>query len=96
MVVIITSLVGGLMPCFRAGIAFFSPGNLLASQEKRRQNDETNPNWISVRVAGFGKAMSMDFEDVFVNADERYQIMQSVSRLSACIIDCEWDSVAYN
>jgi hypothetical protein len=43
-----------------------------------------------------GKAMSMDFEDVFVSADERYQIMQSVSRLSACIIDCGWDSVAYN
>jgi hypothetical protein len=77
-VVTMTSRVGGLMPCLRAGTAFFRAGKLLASAEKRRQYDATNPNCMSVRVAGFGKDIKMVFEEVFVRADERYQIMQSV------------------
>jgi hypothetical protein len=31
-----------------------------------------------VRVAGFGKAVRMDLEDVFVSADVMYQIMQRI------------------
>lgn len=71
------------MPCLRAGTVFLRPGNLLASPEKIRQYDETNPNCMSVRVAGFGKAIRMVFEEVFVNAEERYQKTQSIYRLSA-------------
>jgi hypothetical protein len=59
-------------------MAFFKAGKLLASAEKRRQYDATKPNCMSVRVAGFGKAIKMLFEEVLVRADERYQIMQSV------------------
>lgn len=77
-VVTMTSRVGGLMPNRRAGIVFFMAGKLSASAEKRRQYDETNPNCMSVRVAGFGKAIKIVFEEVFVRAEERYQIMQSV------------------
>ncbi len=77
-VVTMTSRVGGLMPNLRAGMAFFKAGKLSASAEKRRQYVHTNPNCMSVRVAGFGKAIKMVFEDVFVRAEARYQTMQSV------------------
>lgn len=66
------------MPNLRAGMAFFMAGKLSASAEKRRQYEETNPNCMSVKVAGFGKAIKMVFEEVFVRAEDRYQTMQSV------------------
>jgi hypothetical protein len=51
-------------------------GNTVESQVKKTQNDATKPNWISVRVAGLGKELRMDFEEVFVKALEKYQIKQ--------------------
>lgn len=33
---------------------------------------------MTVRVAGFGNAVRIDFEDVFVKADERYQMIQRI------------------
>jgi hypothetical protein len=59
-------------------MAFFIAGKRSASAEKRRQYVETKPNCMSVRVAGFGNAIKMVFEEVFVRAEEKYQIMQSV------------------
>ena len=53
-------------------------GNILASHEKKRQNDATNANCIRVRVAGLGNAFKIDFEEVFVKAEEKYQIIQSI------------------
>jgi hypothetical protein len=47
---------------------------------KTRHQIETEANWTIVRVAGFGKAFKMDFDDVFVRAEVMYQAMHS-----ACI-----------
>ena len=64
------------MPCRRAGICSLRAGKAVDNQEKKTQNDATKPNWIRVRVAGLGKELRMDFEEVFVNALEKYQIKQ--------------------
>lgn len=59
-------------------------GKTEANQEKNIQNVATKANWMRVRVAGLGKALRIDLEDVFVRALEKYQMIQSVySRLSA-------------
>lgn len=50
----------------------------MESQEKKRQRKATKKNWISVRVAGLGKALRIDFEDVFVRALDMYHIMQRI------------------
>jgi hypothetical protein len=42
------------------------------------QKEATNANWIRVRVAGFGKALRMAFEEVLVRALDIYQMMQSI------------------
>jgi hypothetical protein len=52
-------------------------GQTVESQEKKRQKVETKPNWISVRVAGLGKELRIDFEEVLVKALEKYQTRQS-------------------
>jgi hypothetical protein len=41
---------------------------------------ETNANCISVRVIGLGKAFRIDLDEVFVRADDRYHIRQSIYR----------------
>lgn len=46
------------------------------SQERKMQSEDTNANWISVSVAGMLKALRMDFDDVFVRADDVYHIKQ--------------------
>jgi hypothetical protein len=69
--------------CLSAGIACCRAGNTEASHEKNRQNEATNPNCIRVRVAGFGKAFRMDFEEVFVRALDIYQTIQRIFDLSA-------------
>jgi hypothetical protein len=66
------------MPCRRAGMVFLRLGNILASQEKKRQNDATKANCTRVSVAGFWKAFKMDFEDVLVSAEKKYQMIQSI------------------
>lgn len=50
-------------------------GQTVESQEKVMQKDATKPNWIRVSVAGLGKELRMVFEEVFVKALEKYQIM---------------------
>lgn len=51
---------------------------MVDSQEKKRQRKATKKNWMSVRVAGLGKAMRMDFEEVFVKALDMYHITQRI------------------
>lgn len=48
----------------------------MESQEKKMQKDETNANCMRVSVAGLGRALRMDFEEVFVRALEKYQMIQ--------------------
>jgi hypothetical protein len=74
----ITSRVGYRIPYLRAGIVFLSAGNIVASHEKKRQKVATSRNWTRVRVAGFGKAFRIDFEEVLVRAEEKYHTMQSI------------------
>jgi hypothetical protein len=71
------------MPCRNAGIAFLRLGNSVASHEKKRQNDATNANCIRVRVAGLGKALRIDFEDVLVKAEEKYHTIHRICTVSA-------------
>ena len=73
-----TSRVGDRMPCRRAGILFLSSGKIVDSQEKNMQKVATNANCMSVRVAGFGNAFRIDFEEVFVKALDMYHIMQRI------------------
>ena len=47
-----------------------------------------------VRVAGFGKALSIDLEDVFVRAEVMYQTMQSICTGSA--MNCTLVLVTYD
>lgn len=51
---------------------------MVESQEKKRQRKATKKNWMSVRVAGLGNALRMDFEDVFVKALDMYHIIQRI------------------
>lgn len=39
---------------------------------------ETKANCISVRVIGFGKAFRIDFDEVFVRAEDMYQMRHSI------------------
>lgn len=39
---------------------------------------DTNANCTTVRVTGFGRAFRMDFEDVLVTAEVKYQMRQRV------------------
>ena len=39
---------------------------------------ETKANWMSVRVIGLGKAFRMDFEEVFVRAEDMYHIRHKI------------------
>lgn len=91
-----TSRLGYLILCLRAGIWLCSAGKTVANQEKKRQKLATKPNWISVRVAGFGKAIRIDFEEVFVRALEKYQMMQRIYILLADIYLCSWGSHTIN
>lgn len=45
----------------------------MASHAMRIQSDDTKANCTSVSVAGILKALRIDFDDVFVSADEVYQ-----------------------
>lgn len=42
------------------------------------QNEDTNANWTMVRVAGLSKAVRIDLEDVFVNAEDQYHITHNI------------------
>lgn len=45
----------------------------LASQERKMHQKDTRKNCITVRVTGFGRAVRMALEDVFVRMDAEYQ-----------------------
>ena len=47
------------------------------SEARTKHHNETDANWIIVKVAGFGKALRIDFDEVLVKADVMYQTMQS-------------------
>lgn len=64
------------MPFFRAGIVVFSEGKTDAKYERIRHHVETKPNWMNVRVTGFGSVVRMSLEEVFVRADVKYQTRQ--------------------
>ena len=72
----ITSRLGYLIPFLRAGIFLFKDGKILAKMPKNMHHPETKANWITVKVIGFGKALRIDFEDVLVRAELKYQIRQ--------------------
>jgi len=78
-----TSRLGYLILCRRAGIRVCRAGKTDANQENKRQKEATKPNCTIVRVAGFGKAMRIDFEEVFVRALEKYQMMHRIYILLA-------------
>ena len=66
------------MPCLRAGTALRIMGEMRAMCAKKTHQRETKANWTIVKVIGLGYAFSMDFEDVLVNAELKYQIKQRV------------------
>lgn len=49
---------------------------MVASQARNMHSDETKANWIIVKVAGLSKAFRMDFDDVFVMAEDAYHSTQ--------------------
>jgi hypothetical protein len=56
----------------------FRAGNMEDSQEKRRQKKATKKNWMRVRVAGLGKAMRIDFDEVLVRALDVYHTTHKI------------------
>ena len=76
--VLMTSLLGYLIPCLSAGTAVFRAGKRCARYAEKIHQPETKANWTMLRVTGCGKALRMDFEDVFVRAEVMYQITHSV------------------
>ena len=71
-----TSQDGGFSPFFNAGMAFLSGGNTAANQVRTRHHSDTDANCAMVRVTGWGKALRMDFEEVFVSAEVMYHVIQ--------------------
>lgn len=62
----------------RAVICLWNIGKMVASHEKKTQKEATKANWIRVSVAGFGNALRMALEDVFVRALDIYQMIQRI------------------
>lgn len=73
-----TSFDGYRTGCLKAGTEARILGKVDASQEESMQNEDTNANWTRVRVAGLLKAVRIDLEDVFVNAEDQYHMMHSI------------------
>ena len=70
------------MPFFSAGI-LLSDGTTVERYANTKHHIDTKANCTAVRVIGFGRALRMDFDDVFVTAEVMYQIRQRNYR---CII----------
>lgn len=73
----ITSRDGYRIPCLRTGTFRRSHGTLVDTYTSNRHQNETNANCTIVNVMGMGRAFKMDFDDVFVTAEVKYQITQS-------------------
>lgn len=76
--VYMTSHVGRRKPFFNAGTAFFMAGNTDDNAVRIIHQEKTEKNWRIVKVAGFGYALRIDFEEVFVSADVMYQVMHRI------------------
>jgi hypothetical protein len=66
------------MPFRKGGTRGLSVGKMVESQEQKMQEDDTKANWMRVRVTGLSNVLRMDFEEVFVRALDKYQIMQRI------------------
>lgn len=75
-VVMRTCFVGFRIGCLRTVNLVLRTGKMVASQARNMHSDETNANWMMVRVAGLSKAFKMDFDDVLVMAEDAYHITQ--------------------
>lgn len=64
------------MPFFSAGIFLLSDGTAVERYANTKHHIDTKANCTAVRVIGFGRALRMDFDDVFVTAEVMYQIRQ--------------------
>jgi hypothetical protein len=78
MVVVIRDRLGGRIPYFSTGIDCFNRGYLLARAAKKRHHDDTKANCIKVSVKGFGSAVRMALEEVFVKMEAMYHMPQSI------------------
>lgn len=65
------------MPFFSTGRAFRTAVLRLASHDRNTHQKDTRRNWIIVSVTGFGKAVKMALEEVFVRIEVPYQKAQS-------------------
>lgn len=64
------------MPFLRAGILLLRDGITAERYTNTRHHIETKANCTIVRVIGFGRAFRIDFDEVFVTAEVRYQTRQ--------------------
>lgn len=69
-------LSGLRMPFFNTGKASRTATLRLASQERKMHQKDTSMNWTTVKVIGFGRAVRMAFDEVFVRIEEAYQKLQ--------------------
>ena len=72
------SLLGLLIPFLRTGMALRTLAFRFANHDRKMHQNETRKNCITVRVTGFGRAVKMAFEDVFVRIDAENQAAQSI------------------
>lgn len=61
------------MPFFKAGTRTFRLGNDIARNAKKRHHPETKANCMMVKVIGLGKVLRIDFDEVLVKAELKYQ-----------------------
>lgn len=74
--VTMTSRLGYLILCFKKGMATCSRGKVRARPAEMMHQAETKANCMMVKVTGFGYTVRIDFEDVFVRAELKYQTRQ--------------------
>jgi hypothetical protein len=77
-VAITISLCGRRIPYFKNGIACFMRGYRFASAASMMHHPDTNANCTVVSVIGFGSAVRIAFEDIFVKMEVMYQTPQSI------------------
>jgi hypothetical protein len=65
------------MPFLSAGTALLSAGNREARYAEKMHQKETKANCTIDRVIGFENAFRIDFEEVFVRAEVKYQTTNS-------------------
>ena len=95
--VIRTSRLGYRMPFLRAGMLLLREGNMVERYTNDKHHRDTNANCTIVSVTGLGRAFKMDFEDVLVTADVRYQTRHKTwYGISHCVKLTGLGRIAYN